>query len=211
MTTVPALVRPLFHPAGRLSRAVMIGNVTGGRADFAAPDRAGGRGPSLKAQRDDGTRSRTGPRVLVVEDNRIVRDILVFGLRRHEGTLRSATVDVVEEVEGAWALLNSREYVLAVIDLYLPGASGAELVKRIRASPALAALPVLGISIGGEQARQTFMAAGADGFLSKPILIADFVGAIESLLTGRTGADAEGPAGAARRRILLVDDSPLAL
>src|SRR5690606_18706374 len=92
---------------------------------------------------------------------------------------------------------------LAIVDFFLPGMDGAQLISRIRKEPRLAGLPVVAISIGGDAARDAFLAAGADVFLDKPVVVRDLLATLDRLLT-RLGHPP-------RRRILMVDDSPFFL
>jgi two-component system cell cycle response regulator DivK len=56
------------------------------------------------------------------------------------------------------------------MDIQLPGMSGIEALKALRADPATAALPVVAITASVmQQDRQEIMGAGFDGFIEKPI------------------------------------------
>lgn len=143
-------------------------------------------------------------RVLLVEDSETIRDMLLFGAHKHiRGDSARFHIDFAESAEQAWEMLQTGEYHLAIVDYFLPGMHGAQLVERVRSEPALGALPVVAISIGGSAARDRFMAAGADVYLDKPVVVRDLLKTLDRLLT-RLGH-------APRRRVLLVDDSPLFL
>jgi CheY-like chemotaxis protein len=71
-----------------------------------------------------------------------------------------------------------------VVDCYLPVLDGARLVERIRALPELADLLVVGVSGGGRDAADAMIAAGADLFLDKPIVLRDVFTTLESLTRG---------------------------
>jgi CheY-like chemotaxis protein len=115
-----------------------------------------------------GPAAATTPHLLVVEDSAIVSELLVFGARR-EATLRDAIVDVARDGEAAWTMVQRARYDAAVVDFYLPRLTGAELTRRIRATPAIAALPIVALSGGGENARRACLAAGASAFVDKPV------------------------------------------
>lgn len=142
-------------------------------------------------------------RVLLVEDNATIRDVLLFEARRHFRGSRQLVLDLAEDAEQALAMLQTTSYHLAIVDHYLPGMSGAELVGRIRALPAVAGMPVVAMSVGGTAIRDGFLAAGADVYLDKPVGARDLFATLDRLLA-RLG---ETP----RRRVLLVDDSGLFL
>ncbi len=113
-------------------------------------------------------------RVLLVEDNGLIRDMFAYGVekyfRKNDSTV---TVDLADDAEGAWNMLHAADYDLAIIDYYLPQSTGADLVKRMRRDAALHAVPVVAISVGGSVAREASLGAGADLFLDKPIVLRD--------------------------------------
>jgi len=115
--------------------------------------------PSVPAQ--PGMRSR---RVLVVEDEVITRKLL-------EKEVRGLGHEVVpaESSEAALALLPGR-IDLVLTDAMLPGQSGFDLVRTMRATPELADIPVIVISgVSGLEGRASALACGADDFLQKPV------------------------------------------
>jgi DNA-binding response OmpR family regulator len=79
-------------------------------------------------------------------------------------------------------------------------------VEKIRAEPALAHLPIVVITSGGERERQLLAGLGVPLFLRKPVSYQDLAGAIRTLLGSRlaatrraTGVGAEVPVGEAQR------------
>jgi DNA-binding response OmpR family regulator len=79
---------------------------------------------------------------------------------------------------------------LCIVDELMPGLSGSDLIRLVRASPdpRLARVPIIGIS-GRRGSREALLAAGADAFLPKPIDEQALLAAIEALLPGRGRAD----------------------
>jgi DNA-binding response OmpR family regulator len=138
-------------------------------------------------------------RVLLVEDNPTVRDLLLFEARRHFRGERQIVLDLAADGEEAWQMLESTRYHLAIVDYFLPGMNGAELVERIRAEAPIAGMPVVAMSVGGPAVRNELLSAGADVFLDKPVGARDLFTTLDRLLA-RLG---QTP----RQRILLVDDS----
>jgi two-component system cell cycle response regulator DivK len=113
-------------------------------------------------------------RVLIVEDNekntKLFRDVLQA---TGYSTLETATG------EDAIALAVASEPVLVLMDVQLPGIDGVETLARLRADQRTASIPVLAVTaqaMGGD--RERFLAAGFDGYLSKPIDIAELVEAV---------------------------------
>jgi CheY-like chemotaxis protein len=122
-------------------------------------------------------------RCLLVDDNQFICDLFSYGMSKY-GLVRrrQLSLDVAGDAEQAWSRLRAARYDMAIVDYFLPSADGSELVARIRAEPTLAAMPVVAISVGGQEARAAMMGAGADLFLDKPIVLRDLVGTLDRLV-----------------------------
>lgn len=123
----------------------------------------------------------TGALVLVVEDNdknrKLVRDVLTF---------KGYEVIESETGEEGVRLARERRPSLVLMDIRLPGIDGVEALRRLRAEETTQGIPVLAMtaSVMSED-RQKIMAAGFDGYQSKPINVTDFVVAVAQLLERR--------------------------
>ena len=105
------------------------------------------------------------PRVLVVEDNPVNLE-LVGALLESEGY----SVIPAETADVGLQLAATETPDLVVMDVQLPGMSGYEATRRLKADPATAAIPVVALTahaMQGEEARAG--EAGCDAFLTKPI------------------------------------------
>ena len=117
----------------------------------------------------------TGPQVLVVEDNernmKLFRDVLqASGFRTLEATTGERAVELVFE----------HRPDLVLMDIQLPDIDGIEALHRVRADERFASVPVLALTAQAmEGDRERFLAAGFDGYLSKPVDIADFVATVK--------------------------------
>ncbi len=124
----------------------------------------------------------TGRKVLLAEDTPFFREVV----RRYlEGF--GASVDVANDGEEAWQLLQGRSYDLLVTDIEMPGMNGYELTRRIRQDAKLRSLPVIALTALGDnpKARAEGEAAGVDGWETK--LDREALGtAIRNVLSGRT-------------------------
>jgi signal transduction histidine kinase/DNA-binding response OmpR family regulator len=89
-----------------------------------------------------------------------------------------------------------------VLDLFLPGLSGWDVITRVKADPALADTPVVIVSMVDERGKG--YALGAAGYLVKPVSRDDLLGALRPLI-------ATGSVDGERVKVLAVDDDPLAL
>jgi CheY-like chemotaxis protein len=119
-----------------------------------------------------------GELILIVEDNeknrRLVRDVLQF---KGYQTIESETGE--EGVE----LARSRQPALVLMDIQLPGIDGITALKRLRDDPATRGIRVMAVTASAmTQDRQTILAAGFDGYQSKPINVRTFLEAVQELL-----------------------------
>lgn len=120
----------------------------------------------------------TRARILLVEDNAINRQ-LAFDILEHAGfeVIEAANVD-----EGR-AQLRERRPHLVVMDIQIPGGGGERLLREIRADAHTAALPVVAVTaFAMDGDRERLLAAGFDGYLSKPIDTRTFAATIASVL-----------------------------
>jgi CheY-like chemotaxis protein len=115
--------------------------------------------------------------VLVVEDNPQDRKLLRLLLELERCEVREAG-----SAEEALSLLGSpaeRLPCLLLLDIDLPGISGLELARRLRADARTRALGILAVSsTAGRDAAVRADAAGCDGFLPKPLNVAAFPAAV---------------------------------
>ena len=123
-----------------------------------------------------------GAQILVVEDNeknmKLFRDVLLSaGYRTLEATTGEEAVAVATE--------HSPDLVL--MDIQLPDIDGVEALGRLRADGRTTSLPVLALTAQAmEGDRERFLAAGFDGYLSKPVDIAEFVATVKRYCEGPT-------------------------
>ena len=119
--------------------------------------------------------------ILLVEDNernrKLVRTVLEF--RGHE---------VIECEDGAPSLELARAHkpALVLMDIQLPTMDGITALARLRADPETAAIPVVAVTASvtpGE--RERVVAAGFNGYVSKPIDVSTFGDMIERHVSGR--------------------------
>lgn len=119
--------------------------------------------------------------VLVVDDDDDIRELFSAILRRAGYRPRMAT-------SGRQALEQAGELVpdLVISDVTMPGLSGLEVCRALKAEPRTAATAVLLVSaLSGEQDRADGLRAGADGYLTKPIPPTVLLERVESLLGSR--------------------------
>jgi two-component system cell cycle response regulator DivK len=103
-------------------------------------------------------------RVLVVEDQEDNRQIL-------RDLLESAGIDMIEAADGPAGLVAaaSERPDLILMDIQLPGLDGYEVTRRIKADPALRAIPIIAVTsyaLSGDEDKAR--AAGCDAYVTKP-------------------------------------------
>ena len=119
--------------------------------------------------------------VLIADDSPTIRGFVRLALR-------GLPIELVEAEDGAQGLERARQgqCVLALIDLQRPNVDGLTMLRALRAEAgALATLPVLVLSgERNEELRAQTLAAGAQGFVEKPLQLAALREAVQRLLPG---------------------------
>lgn len=120
--------------------------------------------------------------ILIVEDNeknlKLVRDVLQ--VKGYE-TLEAGTA------EDGLKIARERAPNLILMDIQLPGMSGIDALKALRAAPATSGIPVIAITASVMQLdRQEIMKAGFDGFIEKPINLRSFLDTVQKAMQARS-------------------------
>jgi len=121
------------------------------------------------------------PKILLVEDNEMNRDMLSRRLTKR-GYQVAIALDGVQGVE----LARSESPDLVLMDMSLPLKDGWEATAEIKSDPATSSIPVIGLSahaMSGD--RDKAMQAGCDDYDTKPIELDRLLKKIESLLAER--------------------------
>jgi two-component system copper resistance phosphate regulon response regulator CusR len=115
-------------------------------------------------------------RILIVEDERKVAEIVARGLKAER-----YAVDIAENGDTGWAMVHTYDYDLVILDLGLPGMDGAELLRRIRNRNAR--IPILVLTArDATSCKVDSFEAGADDYLTKPFAFAELVVRIKALM-----------------------------
>jgi CheY-like chemotaxis protein len=126
------------------------------------------------------------PKILLVEDNEMNRDMLSRRLERKGYTVALA-VDGVAGIEQAKAVAPD----LILMDMSLPLLDGWEATRRLKADPATAAIPVIALTAHAmNEDRDKALGAGCDDFDTKPVELVRLLGKIEELLKKRSAPPA---------------------
>ena len=124
-----------------------------------------------------------GKRLLVVEDNKLNREITVTileqtGILTEQAEDGSVAVKMVQEAAPGY-------YDLILMDIQMPIMDGYEATKQIRALPdkRLAQLPIIAVSANAfEEDKKASLAAGMDGHIAKPINVPDLFALMQKLI-----------------------------
>ena len=105
------------------------------------------------------------PKILIVEDNEMNRDMLSRRLER-----RGYAIIVAVDGEDGVARATADHPDLVVMDMSLPGIDGWEATRQLKAAPQTSAIPVLALTahaMAGD--REKILGAGCDGYIPKPV------------------------------------------
>lgn len=106
-------------------------------------------------------------RLLIVDD-----DVLALQLMAKAAGLLGYQSIVTTSARSGLRMAESEHPDIILVDLQMDEMDGAEFVRRVRAAPAIAHLPVLICSAGSSLDDEAYaLRAGADGFISKPVSI----------------------------------------
>lgn len=123
----------------------------------------------------------TLPRVLVVEDETAIQELLRY-------TLVQAGFDavIVGSAEQAVAEINHELPAVVLLDMMLPGISGTTLAKRLRAEARTRDLPIIMVTARAEEsARVQGLDLGADDYVTKPFSPKELIARIRAVLRRR--------------------------
>ena len=133
-----------------------------------------------------GNLTRARPRILLAEDNEANIDTL----RDH---LLAKGYDITVARNGSEAVVRAQEERPDVIlmDIQMPGMDGLEAIRRLRAEPAMRAIPILALTaLAMPGDRERCLSAGADDYLSKPVSLRLLQQTIDAhLQRGRQGSE----------------------
>lgn len=124
----------------------------------------------------------TPPRVLVVDDNALNIELVaaVLGAAGFE-------VDAAPDAESAVRRIEAARPDLILMDIQLPDVDGMALTRRLKADPATQAIVIVAFTayaMRGDEMRMR--AAGCDGYLAKPIDVANFAAQVRACLDPRS-------------------------
>ncbi len=117
-------------------------------------------------------------RILVVEDERDLAELLVYNLKKH-----GFDALALRDGHAAIAAIRTQPPDLLILDLMLPGLSGIEIARSVRTNPRLAKVPIIMLTARADEADQLAgLAVGADDYVTKPFSMKVLLARVQSLL-----------------------------
>lgn len=116
--------------------------------------------------------------VLIVEDN-------ALNLKMFRDLLAVQGYETLENRDGrdVIAMMREKRPALVIMDIQLPGRSGTDIIREIKADETLKSTPVIAVSaFAMEEDERKIRESGADEYLSKPVSVAEFVNTVRGFL-----------------------------
>ncbi len=136
-------------------------------------------------------------RILVVEDEASIREMVAFALRK-------ADMEVIQAADARAALvaISDTPPDLILLDWMLPGMSGLELARRLRQERRDVQIPIIMLTARGEETdRVSGLESGVDDYVVKPFSTRELVARIKAVLRRSQGDDGTGSISAGGLRI----------
>ncbi|MDH5621544.1 MAG: response regulator, partial [Gammaproteobacteria bacterium] len=129
----------------------------------------------------------TGTKVLIVEDEQAIREMVAFHLARAGYSVLEA-----EDCRTARALLADERPEIALIDWMLPDMSGLELTRMLKRDKDYKELPIIMLTARAEEHdKVSGLDSGADDYITKPFSPRELIARIKAVLRRSAGGDGE--------------------
>jgi two-component system phosphate regulon response regulator PhoB len=129
----------------------------------------------------------TGKQILIVEDEKPIRDMIAFGLRRAGYEVAEA-----EDCSEARARIADRRPDLLLVDWMLPDMSGLELTRQLKRDKDTQEVPIIMLTARADESdKVTGLEGGADDYVTKPFSPRELVARINAVLRRASPGGAE--------------------
>jgi DNA-binding response OmpR family regulator len=126
-------------------------------------------------------------KILVVEDDRDIADLIAHYLRKQGWTPHIASAG-----DDALAYARRQPVDLVILDVMLPGLSGLEICRALRGDKATEAIPIIMVTARAEETdRIVGLEIGADDYLAKPFSPNELVARVRALMRRSKRADVQ--------------------
>ena len=132
--------------------------------------------------------SQAKEKILIVEDEEAIRDMLGYALMK-EGF----NCDEAANAEEARSTIDSNPPHLILLDWMLPGMSGIDYARRLRSVPDTRDIPIIMLTAkGAEEDKVRALDTGADDYITKPFSTKELVARVRAVLRRYSGTDDSG-------------------
>ncbi len=143
--------------------------------------------------------------LLVVEDDRVARNVLAGGLER-----RGYAITAVEGGTQALELIEKQDFDLVLLDIVMPDINGLEVLKALRKARSMTELPVIMVASKGESEDIVgALSLGANDYVTKPIEFSVVLARIQTQLSLRQAEETLRES-EAQQYLDLYEDAPIA-
>jgi DNA-binding response OmpR family regulator len=140
-------------------------------------------------------------RILVVDDERDLVDLISYNLQRNGYDVQSAQ-DGLQAIE----MVRRETPDLIVLDLMLPGMDGIEVARQLRSDAATASVPIIMLTAKGEEVDVVVgLALGADDYITKPFSMKILLARLNTVLRRSEAGSAQPDGGVLRAGPLSID------
>ena len=117
-------------------------------------------------------------KILIVEDEQDIRDLLIFNLQKEGFKVESA-----DNGDSALSLIRKNNFDLVLLDLMLPGIGGFDLTRILKNDKKTSEIPILMLTAKGEESDIVKgLELGADDYMTKPFSIKVLIARINKIL-----------------------------
>lgn len=119
--------------------------------------------------------------VIVADDDADIRTLIAIAIERSGLEL----IDELSEGDSAWEAIEAFKPDMVVLDVAMPGKTGLEITRLIRADASVSGIPVILLSADvGDDSREAGLAAGATEYLTKPFSLRELAATISAVAAG---------------------------
>ena len=127
-------------------------------------------------------RERTDVKILAVDDEDSIRELLEMQLKRNG-------YETLTAADGKAALEQAAQADLVLLDVMLPGIDGFEVCRRLKADPSTQAIPVIMLTAKAEEIDKVLgLELGADDYMVKPFSVRELLARIKAVLRRSQGS-----------------------